>query len=165
MARSRLLQAVCTVALLAAVPAFAQQNMAPAQGATGDSTPTTSAGAGAADQGGAPQGDHSTAPSGHGMGAHGAAMSHPHHAMRGNATDASQDSVVDQLNEQSLRAAQEGRTFNAANDTGGASGSMSGASSAAPSGAPPSGAAPSGSDMSGGSAGGSAGAGTGAAGH
>lgn len=133
MAKARLLQAICTVAMLAAVPAFAQQTTGPGQGATGDSTMTTPSGAPAANPGSmnngsmaqsgmSDQGNGSMAPMpGHARMHNG--MGHSRRAMRGGATDSSQNATVDQLNDQSLRAAQQGRTFSAASDTGAMGGS------------------------------------------
>jgi hypothetical protein len=58
-----------------------------------------------------------------------------HAAMRGHAmharTDTSQDSAVDQLNDQSFQAAQRGQSFSAS-DTGSSGGAMSGGTANAP---------------------------------
>jgi hypothetical protein len=128
MANARLLQAVCTVALLAAAPAFAQQtttqpgdtgagnpvaptpprpraqsNMAPAEKMDSTSGGSSSAAAGS----------HSTH--------HAAMMGHSGGGMHAR-TDSSQNSAVDQLNDQSFQAAQRGQSFSSS-DTG-TSGSM-----------------------------------------
>jgi hypothetical protein len=113
MLKIRLLQAVCTVAMLASVPAFAQTN-----------TPKTSSMPAAAGQQAAP--DKTAAPAktsmapaekdglgvpGHNKGMHRTAMTHRDRAMRSGKTDASQDSAVDKLNEQSYSAAEKGQAF------------------------------------------------------
>jgi hypothetical protein len=116
MAKARLLQAVCAVALLAAAPAFAQQsttqpaaqpNMAPAD--------NTGSGNGSSDSAGS-QSTHRAAMRGH-----------PTNAR----TDTSQNAAVDQLNEQSFQAAQRGQAFSAS-DTGSSGGTMSGGTANAP---------------------------------
>jgi hypothetical protein len=106
MAKARLLQAVCAVALLAAAPAFAQQSTTqpPAQPSMAPADDTGSAGS------------------------HHAAMRE--HAMHAR-TDTSQDSAVDQLNDQSFQAAQRGQSFSAS-DTGSSGGAMSGGTANAP---------------------------------
>jgi hypothetical protein len=93
MAKTHLLPAVCTVAMLAAVPALAQT---PQTGMTGS-----------ASQGGA---DASAMHNGHPM--HHSAMGHSTGAMHGR-SDSSQDAAVDRLNEQSYQAAQQGQSFGA----------------------------------------------------
>jgi hypothetical protein len=124
MAKARLLQAVCTVALLAAAPAFAQQ------------TTTQPATTGADNSVNAPvthdqtpprptaQSNMAPAEKMEGMGSH----SMHHSAMSGPSSmharnDRSQNSAVDQLNDQSYQAAQRGQSFSAADS--GSSGSMS----------------------------------------
>jgi hypothetical protein len=141
MAKARLLQAVCAVALLAAAPAFAQQTITqPATTGAGnsvnapvihDQTPP------------GPTAQSSMAPAEKmdqtgGMGRH----STHHSAMSGHSgmharNDSSRNSAADQLNEQSYQAAQRGQSFSAS-DSG-----SSGAMSPAPSGSM--------NDMSGGS--------------
>ena len=117
MAKTRLLQAVCTVAMLAAVPAFAQNAGTP--GSNGQPAPTdqqpvpgnssmapaNNGAAGTSSQGSM---DHST---------HRSAMGHRHGA-------ASQDEAVDRLNEQSYEAAQKGQAFSASGSDNGSGGMM-----------------------------------------
>src|ERR1700712_1652363 len=142
MSKTRLLQAVCTVAFLAAMPAFAQSNIQPADTGVGgapnnptanETMPNRSGSMAPADRMGA-MGSHS------GMDSHStrhAAMDH-----RGRSADTS----ADQLNEQSYQAARSGQAYN------GSGGGMSSGSSGMSSGS-------SGSmnDMSGGSMSGSRG--------
>jgi hypothetical protein len=112
MAKTRLLQAVCTVAMLAAVPALAQRpesgmtgpggapNPAaqqPAPNASSGMTPATQDGTGSS----ASAESHST---------HRSAMGHPTGSMHGR-SDRSQDAAVDRLNDQSYQAAQQGQSF------------------------------------------------------
>lgn len=122
MLKIRLLQAVCTIAMLGAVPAFAQS-----------STPgSTAAPAG---QQAMPNDTNSSAPSsdkdglgvsGHSHSMHRSAMTHRNRAMHSAKTDTSQDSTIDQLNDQSYQAAQKGQTFAGnGSDTGNGSGGMS----------------------------------------
>jgi hypothetical protein len=119
-----LLQAVCTVALLAAAPAFALQTTTqPATTGAGNSVnaPVTH------DQvppGPAAQSSMAPAEKMDGMG------SHPkHHSARTDHSnmharnDRTQDSAVDRLNDQSYQAAQRGQSFSASDS--GSSGSMS----------------------------------------
>jgi hypothetical protein len=116
MLKTRLLQAVCTVAMLAAVPALAQTNTPPA--GTGSSMP---------DQQSMPNTKNSMAPANKdGLGAsakddmhstHRSAMSHPAHMMHSGKTDSSQNAAVDSLNEKSYQAAQNGQA--AGGGTGG----------------------------------------------
>jgi hypothetical protein len=90
MANPRLLRAVCTIALLAAAPAFAQTNT-PASG-----TPDT---------------NNAAAPAptaGHTM--HHSGMTH-HRMHAATKAPTSQDAAVDRLNEQSFQAAQQGQSF------------------------------------------------------
>jgi hypothetical protein len=92
MAKMRLLQVTCTVAMLAAGPVLAQNS-------TSDAAPTA-----------APAGEHAHKMAGH------------HHtgAMHSSKGDRSQDAMVDKLNEQSYQAAQQGQPFSApgAGETG-----------------------------------------------
>ena len=93
MLKTRLLQAVCTVAMLAAVPAFAQSNTA-----NQARRPRTRGNMGAP----AAEGSHAT---------HHSARAHRTGAMHSGKTDSSQNAAVDRLNEQSYQAAQKGEAF------------------------------------------------------
>jgi hypothetical protein len=147
MSKTRLLQAVCTVALLAAAPAFAQTNVQPADTGVGgapnnptanETMPNRSGSMAPADRMGA-MGSHS------GMDSHStrhAAMDH-----RGRSADTS----ADQLNEQSYQAARSGQAYNGSGGgmSSGGSGMSSGSSGMS------SGSSGSMNDMSGGSMSGS----------
>lgn len=136
MAKTRLLQAVCTVAMLAAMPAFAQSSNTAGQ--TGSSAmPQTQSGQTATpgtNTYGTMSQNNSMAPanqdmdtSGNSSMHHSAMGTHSRHMMHSSRTDTSQDSAVDQLNDQSLRAARQGQAFNATGGSdmqSGASGSM-----------------------------------------
>jgi len=106
MANARLLQAVCTVAMLAAAPAIAQTDTAPASTGAGNSV-------------NAPAADNSST----GNGSSGMMNTHSHHgAMAGHSGkmmhgkgDSSQDAAVNQLNDQSYQAAQRGQSFGTSN--------------------------------------------------
>jgi hypothetical protein len=105
MANTRLLQAICTVALLAAAPAIAQTDTAPASTGAGNSV-------------NAPAADNTST----GSGSSGAMTTHSHRsAMAGRSgkmhgrSDASQDAAVNQLNDQSYQAAQRGQAFGTSN--------------------------------------------------
>ena len=106
MANARLLQAICTVAMLAAAPAIAQTDTAPASTGTGNSV-------------NAPAADNTST----GSGSSGTMSTHSHHsAMAGHSSkmmhgksDASQDAAVNQLNDQSYQAAQRGQAFGTSN--------------------------------------------------
>jgi hypothetical protein len=108
MLKTRLLQAACAAAMLAAVPAFAQTNTPPA--GTGNPTP---------DHQSMPNNKSSMAPANKdGLGAsakedmhstHRSAMAHPAHMMHSGKTDTSQNAAVDSLNEKSYQAAQNGQ--------------------------------------------------------
>jgi hypothetical protein len=155
MAKARLLQAACAVALLAAVPAFAQQTTTqPADTATSNSLNAP----GAHDPTMPHASTSSMAPA--------ERMGHPmhHSAMDGRASqsmhgraDTSQSSAVDQLNDRSYQAAQRGQAFSASDtvsrrmDGMGRSGSMNDMSGGSTS---PAGAA---SGVGGGTGGGAAG--------
>jgi hypothetical protein len=119
MLKTRLLQAVCTVAMLAAVPAFAQSNTPPAD--TGSAGPT-------ADE------SHAT---------HHSARAHRPGAMQSGKSTASQDAAVDRLNEQSYQAAQKGESFTGGGSDQGSPGatnpSGSGSMNTMPGGPPPGG--------------------------
>ena len=90
MLKTRLLQAVCTVAMLAAVPAFAQSNTPPAGSGSGTGAPMA-------------EESHST---------HHSTKAHRSGTMHSAKSAASQDAAVDRLNEQSYQAAQKGEAFN-----------------------------------------------------
>ena len=131
MAKTRLLQAACTAALLAAVPALAQTNTpnSAAQPAPAQPAPTDNSNMAPAHP------SHSA--SGEGHMTHRSAMSHSGGMMHGR-SDTSQNAAVDRLNEQSFQAAQQGQTF------GGVGGSDSGTMTT-PSGASSPGSMPNGS--------------------
>jgi len=123
MANARLLQAVCTVAVLVAAPAIAQTDTAPASTGTGNSVNAAAA-------------DNTST---------GTMSTHSHHsAMAGHSSkmhgksDASQDAAVNQLNDQSYQAAQRGQAFGTSNmgSAGMPSGSMNGMPSGSGAGAP-----------------------------
>jgi hypothetical protein len=99
MAKSHLLSAVCTVALLAASPVFAQS-----------STQAGETAAGRAAGGAAPS---STGPAGVEKPMHNMDMGKHQHPgmMHGSKGDRSQDAMVDRLNERSYQAAQQGQSF------------------------------------------------------
>jgi hypothetical protein len=107
MLKTRLLQAVCTVAMLAAVPAFAQSN-SPSAGAGSTAPPSADNAGGTApadkDGLGAPAADGSHA-------THRSAKGHRTGAMQSGKSATSQDAAVDNLNEQSYQAAQKGQAF------------------------------------------------------
>jgi hypothetical protein len=135
MTKTRMLQAVCTFAMLAATPALAQtQN--PGSGMTGPNgqpnpavQQPSSAGMAPADNG------SGAAASGDSHVTHRSAMAH-HTGMMHSRTDRSQDAAVDQLNEQSYQAAQRGQMFGADSGSGSmGSPSMSGPGSMGSSGA------------------------------
>jgi hypothetical protein len=97
MAKARLLQVACSVAMLAASPVFAQNNTQTGDAAAGTVEPM------------------------HKM-AH-----HHGGAMRGSKGDRSQDAMVDRLNEQSLQAAQQGQSFSVSGSGAGNTAPASGA--------------------------------------
>jgi hypothetical protein len=117
MANTCLLQAVCTVAILAAVPAFAQTNMPTGDIAAGGAANNPTAheampngNMAPADRMGSPHGSMG------GTGSHAGMDRHSDHraamaAMHGR-SEASPDAAVDQLNEQSYQAARSGQAFN-----------------------------------------------------
>jgi hypothetical protein len=132
MLKIRLLQAVCTVAMLGAVPAFAQSNMPQSNMHGSAAAPAGQQAMPDNNSGSAANGDTASSDkdglgvSGHGKKSHRMAMSHRDRAMHSSSkTDTSQDSTIDQLNNQSYQAAQQGQTF-----TGNGSGNMSGGASA-----------------------------------
>jgi hypothetical protein len=158
MLKIRLLQAACTVAMLAAVPAFAQSN-----------TPVTSDGTAAApaDHQATPDktsmsdskstmspGDKNGDSAGHANHARRTAMAHPAGTMHSSRTDTSQNSTIDQLNDQSYQASQKGEALGG-RGTDSASSDMAKPAAARPNGTG------SMNDMSGGSMSGSGTAGTG----
>ena len=106
MLKTHLLSAVCSAALLAAVPAVAQSQ------SNGMNSGSMSGGQGQTTDTGA---------------------SHPrpmHHMNRSGQTATSQDAEVDRLNEQSLQAAQQGSTFSAGSGSTGMSSGAGGSGSA-----------------------------------
>jgi hypothetical protein len=117
MANTRLLQAVCTVAILAAVPAFAQTNMPTGDIAAGGAANNPTAheampngNMAPADRMGSPHGSMG------GMSSHAGMDRHSEHraamtAMHGQ-SETSQNAAVDQLNERSYQAAHSGQAFN-----------------------------------------------------
>ena len=129
MLKTRLLQAACTVVMLAAAPAFAQTATPPAgtanSTATGQNagapktmsdskstmTPANKDGLGAS----AKSDTHST---------HRSAMAHPAHMMRSGKTDSSQDAAVEDLNNKSYQAAQNGAAMAAGGTGNGSTGMM-----------------------------------------
>lgn len=120
MVRIRLFQAVCSVAILAAAPAFAQGGETPdsARAAQGMATPSDNGSAG------------------------NQTMSGTHHtrarsSMRAK-NDTSQDADVDQLNDKSYQAAQSGQAFSAGS-AGTQSGGMSTSNGAEQTNPPPAG--------------------------
>jgi hypothetical protein len=142
MLKTRLLQAACTVAMLAAAPAFAQTNT-PAAGAgmTGMHSPTDQQG-GSGNTSMSDSKSSMTPANKDGLGAsakdsshstHRSAMAHPSGTMHSSKTDSSQNAAVEDLNNKSYQAAQNGAamatggTGNASTGTmksGGGSGSM-----------------------------------------
>lgn len=131
MAKLKLVQAACAVALLASAPAFAQSNTE--VGATGQGggavNPTAHETMPSNTGGTSMSGDKGNMMPAHGMNAsgsqaamdshstHRAAMGHMHGMMHGR-NDRSQDAAVDQLNEQSYQAAQNGQAFNGSTMSG-----------------------------------------------
>ena len=115
MTKARLLQAVCTVAMLAAAPAFAQTNTQPATTGADNSvnspTGTGSSMAPADRMGSSDSSGMST------RSTHHATMGHSSGMMRSRG-DSSQNAAVDQLNEQSYQAAQRGEAFNGSGSSG-----------------------------------------------
>jgi hypothetical protein len=91
MISTRLLPLLGGIALLAAAPAFAQSDTKPADTGAAGATNTPA------------QQEPATHPMHHAM----------RQAMRSGRTDTSQDSAVDQLNNQSYQAAQQGQSFTA----------------------------------------------------
>jgi hypothetical protein len=114
MLKTRLLQAVCTVAMLAAVPAFAQSNT---PGSVAPPGADNKAGMAPADNTGAggPTADDSHA-------THRSARGHRSGAMHSGKSATSQDAAVDRLNEQSYQAAQKGEAFGGGGSDQGSSG-------------------------------------------
>jgi hypothetical protein len=103
MANARLLQAVCAVSMLAAAPAIAQTDTAPASTGAGNSV-------------NAPVADNTST----GSGTSGTMSTHSHRsAMAGHSSKMmheksdAQDAAVNQLNDQSYQAAQRGQAFGA----------------------------------------------------
>lgn len=137
MATTRLLQAACAAAILAAMPAFAQTNTETGSTGTGGMPKNPTA--------------HETMPNtmpGHkSMGSHAGMEDHMTHrsAMTHTGSElrrgAGQSAAVDQLNEQSYQAARNGQGFNGTNATGtmapSGSGSMNDTSGGSMSGSSP----------------------------
>ncbi|HVY17575.1 MAG TPA: hypothetical protein VHB27_20310 [Rhodopila sp.] len=130
--------------MLAAFPAFAQTSTPPSTGSSGTgSSDTGGAGTGGAGTGGtgtsaAPMTDQSSGSSmsqGAGMGSKSGPMHHwarkAHHPMHAGRSDTSQNAAVDQLNEQSYQAAQQGQNF-APGGAGGSSAPATGGSGMSP---------------------------------
>jgi hypothetical protein len=125
MANTRLLHAICAAAMLAAAPAIAQTDTAPASTGAGNSVK-------------APVADNSST----GSASSGAMSTHSHHSHMGKMMhgkgDASQDAAVNQLNDQSYQAAQRGQAFGASSmgsggmTSGGTNGMSTGSGAAAP---------------------------------
>ncbi len=148
MAKARLLQAVCAVALMAAAPAFAQTTTQPADTSTGGSVNApvkhdASAPNGATSQPKAAPAEKMGSTGGSGSSAsmssqpsHHVAMSSRSSGSMHGRTDSSQNSTVDQLNDQSYQAAHSGQAYSVSGM--GASGSamhdMSGGSTGSPAG-------------------------------
>jgi hypothetical protein len=122
MAKARLLQVACSVAMLAASPVFAQNNTQ-----TGDAAAGGAANAPAThDAMPGSMAPASTGPAGSEEPMH--KMAHHHGgAMRGSKGDRSQDAMVDRLNEQSLQAAQQGQSFSVSGSGAGNTAPASGA--------------------------------------
>ena len=125
MAKTHLLQAVLSAAMLAAVPALAQTNTE--TGATGaggaannpTAMPSTTGGSSSADTmtpGMKPMRSHHAGMEDHAT--HRSAMMHSGERMHGRS---SQSAAVDQLNDQSYQAARNGQAFNGTNATDGSS--------------------------------------------
>ena len=115
MASTRLLQTVCTVAMLVGGSALAQPTKQPADTGPNTTVDKPAAHSGSrADMMGSPDkmmgrsGSH-TAMEPHA--GHGSAMTHPSRPMRGG-SDTSQNDAVSRLNDQSYQAAQSGQSFN-----------------------------------------------------
>jgi hypothetical protein len=104
MAKTRLLGAICTVAMLAGAPAFAQTNR-----------PTGDTGAGGAPNN--PTNAPTTAPAPNSYPATESHSTHRHSAMRAR-NDLSQDSAVNRLNDESYQAAQKGQAFTVGGSSG-----------------------------------------------
>jgi len=111
MLKTRLLPALCSVGLLAAVPAFAQGNM---QGGTQDQYNNSGASGMSTGQ------DMS--------GGTGSQRTHMRSARTSRGSGDAQNAEVDRLNQQSLQAAQQGQTMSGSSDTGTSSGSGYGSS-------------------------------------
>jgi hypothetical protein len=132
MAKARLLQAVCTVAILAAAPAFAQTDTRPAgtgssvNSPTDDNTPPTSGTMTPASKMGS-SGESSSSAAMHSQSTHRSAMAG--HGMMHTKSDTSQDAAVDELNNQSYQAAQRGQTLSSSNMRSGGMTAPSGSAS------------------------------------
>jgi hypothetical protein len=113
MAQMRLLQVSCTVALLAAAPAFAQ-NTPQTGSAVHDAAPTPTT---------MPAGSTADSPAPGAEPAHKMATHHHAGAMH-SSKGGSQDAMVDKLNEQSYQAAQQGQPFTVPGSAGGGGAAM-----------------------------------------
>lgn len=119
MTKARLLQAVCAVALLASAPVFAPLAFAQSDTQAEDTGANNKVNAPVADTGAGSTPQSTMSPASRGtmhhsmMGSHSTSMMHA-----GNSR--SQDAAVDDLNDRSFRAAQQGQSFSAANSGSGA---------------------------------------------
>jgi hypothetical protein len=135
MAQAGLLGTVCTVALLAAAPAFAQTDTRPAQTGPDSTVQDNTVPNNRASMPGARDSTMSPGMRADSSGAADSSGSMDHHsthrsatlrhegAMRGG-SDSSQNAAVDRLNEQSFQAAQNGQSFTGMNNGGMSSGGM-----------------------------------------
>ena len=145
MAKTRLMQAVCTAAILAAVPALAQSNNPPGQtGSSATGMPQTPSGQAATpgatvpatpNNYGSMSQNGATTPTNQGMDNENGARSSMHRSAMGTHSQrmmhsrrqgASQNTAVDQLNDESLRAARQGQAFNGTTGAGMSGGSGGG---------------------------------------
>lgn len=171
MTKARLFQAVCAAALLAAAPAFAQQTTTqPADTGAGNSVnaPVGGGQSGSMAQSNmAPSSNTTGTMGGSGYSTSADSQSTGRSTMRSHAsgmtharTDNSQDATVEELNAQSLQAAQRGQAFSATDtgsggsmSSGGSNGMMSGGTSGSMPGGGPSSPASAASGSGGGAAG------------
>jgi hypothetical protein len=135
MAQAGLLGTVCTVALLAAAPAFAQTDTRPARTGPDSTVQDNTVPNNRASMPGARDSTMSPGMRADSSGAADSSGSMDHHsthrsatlrhegAMRGG-SDSSQNAAVDRLNEQSFQAAQNGQSFTGMNNGGMSSGGM-----------------------------------------
>ncbi len=112
MAKARLLQAACAVAMLTASPVFAQTNTPSGDTGAGGGANTPTANEATPDN---------TSPK---TTSHQSGMTRRHNmAMRTSRNNTSQDAAVDRLNERSLQAAQQGQAFGGSSSGGGSAAS------------------------------------------